>query len=304
MLSLLSGIDFRAAMQTRNLKSPVWTQVELFNRQGDLGFEARVNNILPRSAGNADSPPVLIRSRDHPILEVNFPAAAGLWEVLVPETPDLSLANINIAVMIPQSVAVTVRRGGHGGYAVDVACLMPDKARFAEQFARLRAWLEFLAAASPAVFGVEEIHSPRGDALWNIRAGGASLVMGMADAGAGGGGALLIIAPDVADWPDPADREIVAGDAPGLAQWRARLDPASRADLTDCLARLSRRRGAEEFTASFWDAMLPAADAGGVAVENNALVVRSDSGLLPLLIPGVMDLFNHTYAQRDNQRVF
>ncbi|MDR1745174.1 MAG: hypothetical protein LBS30_05420, partial [Planctomycetota bacterium] len=59
-LTLLTGFDLRSMLRARKLGTPVWTRVDLFNNGGDLGFDIRLNNILPKEIRNSDAHPLLV----------------------------------------------------------------------------------------------------------------------------------------------------------------------------------------------------------------------------------------------------
>lgn len=301
LLSLLSGIDFRSELGARGMGTPAWAQLELFDNQGDLGFEARLDNILPRDIRNSDPSPLLIRNRETPVLHIAVPSPARLGGMLAINRDILLLANIDFSVLVPRSLGANVFRSGREGYAWDLVCLMPDKTHLKTQLARARSWVEALSAGPSSPFAIAETSSRWGDALWRIRAGDISFVLGVVEKGAAGeDGAFVVIASTAEDWPDPRDIKIGRGAAPCLVQWESTLDPEARAEIAAALAGVSRRHDGEEYTADFFEGLLPERDSGRVAIDAGALVLRSEHGLLPFLVPGVADMLRDGMKQKED----
>lgn len=294
LLSLVTGIDFRAHMNSRNLDVPVSTQVELFNNQGDLGFELRMNNLLPADWRDSSPPPILVHSRKDALLELNLPAFGGIWELLNVEKDVFFLANINILPLVPRSVNMAVWRNDDGKLSWSLVALMANKQEFNAQLKRVHSWLQFLSAASSSTFGLDTVKSRWGDELWNIRLGEASMAAGVVDVdAAGANNAFLVLSGAVNDWPNPYDLSVEAGKEPCLVEWNAKLDPVTRRDLVATLADFARERGMKDFTSGVFEQLLPEVDAGSIGTDKNALVVRSLHGMLPLLIPGLLEMYNH-----------
>ncbi len=280
LLTLLTGIDLRAALAARAMAAPAWIRLELSANREDTGFEICLDNILPGDIRNSGAPPVLVRNRGGALFEAHFPAPEGLANALGVDRDVFALANIDISAMTPRSVGVAIRRSDSGAPAWNAMCLMPDRAWFVEQFARVRAWLEALGAAPSPLFGIEEARSRRGDALFRIRAGRLSLVAGVVAidapdaAGAGSENALLVLSPTAESWPDPEDLAVGAGEAPCVAEWRISPDPAARGELVRALAAFFRRKGTGGFSERFFDEFLPDAGCGRIVLENGGLVMR------------------------------
>ncbi len=291
LLSLLTGIDFRSKMSEHNLGVPVSTQVELFNNQGDCGFELRFNNLLPEEQKVDGQPPLLLKSRDNALLEMNLPAPGGMYDLLEVDKDLFFVANLNILPMIPRSLNLAVWRKDNGVLGWSLIGLMPEREQFVNQLKRLQSWLEYLAVVIPSYHTGKEA-SPYGDELWTIRTNELALAMGVVDIEVEGKNhALWIVSGSGADWPNPNDIRITQARTPCLVDWTANLDPETKKELAASLGALTDRRGAGGFDARFFEKMLPDRDAGFLSLEGKNLYMISRHGLLPALVPGLVEMF-------------
>ncbi len=291
LLSLLTGIDFRSKMSEHNLGVPVSTQVELFNNQGDCGFELRFNNLLPDDAKDDGKPPLLIHSRDNPLLEMNLPAAGGVYDLLEVDKDLFFIANLNILPLVPRSLNLAVWRKDSGVLGWSLIGLMPEREKFITQLKRLQSWAEYLAVVIPNYKTGKE-QSPYGDALWTVRTDDMSLAMGVVDIEVEGqNNALWIVSGSSADWPNPNQIRITQARTPCLVDWTANLDQETKSELAASLGDMTGRNGAGEFDARFFQRLLPDRDSGQISLDGKNLNMISRHGLLPALVPGLMEMF-------------
>ncbi len=291
LLSLLTGIDFRSKMSEHNLGVPVSTQVELFNNQGDCGFELRFNNLLPEEMKEDALPPLLLKSRDNALLEMNLPAPGGMYDLLEVDKDLFFVANLNIVPLIPRSINVAVWRKDSGALGWSLIGLMPEREQFVNQLKRLQSWLEYLAVVIPS-YRLGQEASPYGDQLWTMRTDEFSLAMGVVDIEVEGRNqALWIVSGSSADWPNPNAIQISQARTPCLVDWTANLDPETKKELAASLGDLTGRRGAGAFDARFFERLLPDRDAGLLSLEGKSLYMISRHGLLPALLPGLLEMF-------------
>lgn len=291
LLTLLTGIDFRAKMNAHNMGVPVSAQIRLDNNKGDLAVWAKLNNLLPKEWPQSGDTPLIVETRTAPAVALNFPTPAGLWDILDLDKDSLLLANIDILPLIPRSVNLSHWRDDAGSEHFSLVCLMGNKDKFNEQLKRIVSWLQVLSAFGSSSFSVQNAQSNWGDELWTVRIGADSLAIGVVDVEAAGkDNAFLVISATPQDWPNPNDFKVRPADNGMLVHWDVNLDPQTRSELIQSLADLSQERGARDFTADFFDRFLPDVDTGMVSMEGKSLSMYSTHCLMPFLVPGVLEM--------------
>lgn len=179
---------------------------------------------------------------------------------------------------------------------------MGNKDKFNEQLKRVRHWLEVLAAVSSSAFGIETTRSPFGDELWSVRLGKDAFVMGVVDVEtAGKNNAFLVIAETAANWPNPMELKVTPAQDDTLVHWLVTLDDKSRGQLVQALAEVSQERGAKDFNMLFFDKFLPVTDTGWISVEGRSLCAVSTHGLMPALIPGVLEMLKKSISPETHE---
>lgn len=283
ILSLATLIDFRSQFTRFGLNIPDSVQLELFDNGGDLGFEARLNNLVPEAkravrAERSGRQTVLSFKKD-PLFELNVSAPEQFFRFLPFEPSILALANLDASVLVPESVNLTVWRADDGRPAWASVCLVPDREAFRKQLRRVDAWLEALeaAGAAPARTGEDR---ERGVFRLSGREFVTSLVPGEGAAG------YFLVAASPGDFPDPRTiRKQTAGSV-RLAQYRSALDGAGRKEFAKALSSLEGRHGLA-MAAIKWEAALPEKDSGYLSLDGGSLVLMSRNGLLPFLVPAL-----------------
>lgn len=297
LLTLLTGIDFRAKMNAHNMGVPVSAQINMYNNMGDLGFDAHLQNILPDEWTKTSTQPLIVQTRPDATFDLNFPTPAGIWDVLDLDKDVFFLANIDILPLIPRSMNVTAWRGDDGEMHWSVVCLMGNKEKFNQQLRRLQSWLQVISALSSETFSLSTNQSRWGDELWNIRVGSDALVMGVVDVEAAGkDNAFLVLSGSSPDWPNPYEIQVRPAANGSIIYWNVNLDRQSRDELVNGLAELSRERGALDFDVSFFNRFLPFTDTGWIAMEDKSLNIVSTHGLMPVLVPGIGEMLKRTIA--------
>lgn len=297
LLTLLTGIDFRAKMNAHNMGVPVSAQINMYNNMGDLGFDARLQNILPDEWTKTSTQPIIVQTRPDAAFDLNFPTPAGIWDVLDLDKDVFFLANIDILPLIPRSVNVTAWRDDSGDMRWSVVCLMGNKEKFNQQLRRLQSWLQVLSAISSDTLSLSTVQSTWGDELWNVRVGADAFVMGVVDVEAAGkDNAFLVLSGSSADWPNPFEIKVRPATNGSIVYWNVNLDKQSRDDIITSLAALSQERGARDFDVSFFNRFLPFTDTGWVAMEEKSLNIVSTHGLMPALVPGIGEMLKRTIA--------
>lgn len=150
LLALTTDTDLRAVFAEYNLRTPDTVQLELFNNAGDLGFEARLHNAVPKS----DPPPpaetkqqIHLTFRKDALLELTLPAPDVLLRHLPWNPQLLAMANVDYRALTPQTITAAVWRKGDGSLAWATVALVPDAAKFRPQLRRAQEWLTALAPA-------------------------------------------------------------------------------------------------------------------------------------------------------------
>ncbi len=289
LLSLAAGVDVRGSLARFGLSFPVSAQWELFANGGDLGFEARLNALVPAQEKAAASVRREVLSfQRNALLEVNFPAMELFLRHLPFDAGLFALANLDASALIPKTVNLTIWRRDDGTPAWAVVCLLADCAAFRAQLRRLEAWAEALAGGGGSAVEMTEAVSPDGRLLRLLRGKGFEAATGVAEADGGSG--YFIVSGSAEDWVNPRTIHRQAATNERLMQYRAALDAAGRREAAEALAGLTRQFG-PGIEAGVWEQALPERDSGYLSVDGESLVLMSRNGLLPFIVPWLADFF-------------
>lgn len=262
LYSVVTGVDVRSRLAEWGLRFPVSVQLELFNNGGDLGVEARLNNLLPEPLrpANAGKQEHLTFHKD-PLLEVNFPAPEVFQQYLPFDPAIFALLNIDVSALLPQAVNFTAWRNADGGLAWAVVCLVADRDAFRAQLQRVYEWLEVLDL--------------------NDFAPATTLADGEGKSG------YFIVSGTAEDLPDPRTIHRQPAALDRVAQYRSILDAAGRRAAAEAFVALARRYGyGADLTVEAVEAALPERDSGYISADGESLVFMSRNGLLPFFVPG------------------
>lgn len=290
--SLFTGIDFRSTMNAYRMSIPTSIQLDMFDNDGDLGLSLLAENILSEELRFKRTTVPIVRTRDDAILEVDIVPPAGLWNKAAASpriVRALSGLNIDIASLMPRSVAVAFWRGEEGRMRWSAACLMPDAGEFTKQFQRIRYLLERLSSVTPPVISLESASSPRGDALMRVEARGIAFVAGLAEMEyKRKNRAVLLLSGREEDWPDAGDLRMRDDGQSALLTWQLKPDTHLRRLLLSSLLTHAADYGVP-VSAPQLDAMLPDGDSGRLDIDGADATLVSRNGMLPFLLPLCVD---------------
>lgn len=295
ILTLFAGFDARGYFNRFGLSSPSAIRLDLFRTDADLGIALQLDNFVPDfPSGNGEAYAIGC-GVENPLLEVQIPLFDRLWKMARVKVNPFFFANINILSLLPRSITVTVWRNSAGELAWAAVALLPEGERSLGQIRRVESWLQYLANTSPDIFGIEAIESRWGDALHHIRVADFACYMGVAKMEtADGDNTAVILSGNSTDWPNPFD--LTAKPAASICEWQANLDAEAKREATNALVAVARKNGLDPFPADMVTKLLPDADSGHVRLEGESLAVLSRHGLLPLLIPGVVDALRQRFG--------
>ncbi len=288
-LTLFAGIDLRAFFTRYGMASPSAISLDAANNSGDLGLSIRMDTLLPDLAPPDGAPRVMRINGMTPLLTVNLPAFERVWPLAKVRTDALSLANINVMALLPRSVNLTVWRDDAGELRWTAVLLLPDRDRAVAQTRRVLAWLEYLASVSPDSFGYELTESARREVVYRIRIADLSCAMGVIGVDIDNvEHAAIVLSGRSEDWPDPYAIETIKTDSDNLVEWEVALDPQAKNDVARALAEYAAKHRFARFEAALFHDILPDEDSGRAAALGESLLVTSRRGLLPLIIPGIV----------------
>ncbi|MCD8351943.1 MAG: hypothetical protein LUC93_15150 [Planctomycetaceae bacterium] len=288
-LTLFSGFDARSFFTRYGMASPSAISIEVANNTGDLGLSLRLDNLLPGLAPLDDAPRVITIKGITPLLKVDLPAFERVWPLANVQADVLSLANINLLSLVPRAVNLTVWRDDAGELRWAAVLLMPDRDRAVAQMQRVLAWYEYLATVSPELFGYELTETARHEVVYRLRIADHACAMGVICLDvAVVEHAAVVLSGRSEDWPNPFDIATARTDTDNLLEWESTLDAQSKGDASAALAHYAQKNGLVRFDDTLFNQILPDADSGRAAAIGESLVITSRRGLLPLLIPGVV----------------
>lgn len=304
--SLFTGVDFRSTMNAYRMSIPTSIQLDMFDNDGDLGLSLLAENILSEELRFKRTTVPVVRTRDDAILEVDIVPPAGLWNKAAASpriVRALSGLNIDIASLMPRSVAVAFWRGEEGGMRWSAACLMPDAGEFTKQFQRIRYLLERLSSVTPPVISLESAASPRGDALMRVEAQGITFVAGLAEMEyKRKNRAVLLLSGREEDWPDAGDLRMRDDGQSALLTWQLKPDARLRRLLLSSLLTHAADYGVP-VSAPQLDAMLPDGDSGRLDLDGADATLVSRNGMLPFLLPLCVDASSLLRQPADDKAV-
>lgn len=299
-LTLFGGFDARAFFSRYGMASPSAIAIDVANNKGDLGLSVRLDDLLPALAPPDGAPRIISINGITPVLTVNFPAFERIWPLAKVGSDALALANVNLMALVPRSVNLTVWRDDSEELHWAAAILMPDRNRAVAQIQRLLAWLEYLSRASPESFGYSMTETVRHEVIYRLRIADLSFAMGVIGVDVGDVEHVAIVLSGRGDdWPDPYAIVTSKTDSDNLVEWGVTLDPRSKQAAADALADYAKKNGLARFDAALFHDILPDADSGRAAVLGGSLLVTSRRGLLPLIIPGVVQELGSRFGQTE-----
>lgn len=297
ILTLFTGFDARGYFNRYGLSSPSAVKLDLFKTDEDLGLSLRLDNFVPDFPGDNGNAYVLGCGIENPLLEINVPLFDRLWKMARVKVDPFFFANLNILSLLPRSLTVSVWRNGEGELSWAAVALLPEGDRSLGQIRRVEAWLQYLAGVSPDTFGVETAESRWGDELRSIRVADFACYMGVARVEtAEGDNTAVILSGTVADWPNPFDLTAKPAAATSVCEWQANLDTEAKREAAEALAAVAEKNGLVPLPVGILMELLPDADSGQVRLEGESLAVLSRRGLLPLIIPGVIEAIRQRFV--------
>lgn len=289
--TLLSGIDLRALLAERHLAAPEHASLALLANDGDLGVVVRLDNLFSGSRWDKFFPTGRsVRSHPTPLLDLNITSPELFLAMFDPNRTALALANINLDLLLPESINLAVWRGEGGALRWHAVCLLsnPDGEN---QYRRIERLLECLAASG--ALSLEKVPAPDGTQALRIRSGGLSLVTMAAKYSEHSSvpeNSFYILAGDVEDLPLPEKLTVRSNDDDFIMSWELRPDAAARSEVISLLADLARSHGESKYDMEFFEAFLPEADSGHMEDDWGTLAVSSRSGLTPLVLPAIAQM--------------
>lgn len=291
MLSMALGIDFRSELSRTNLSFPESIQVEIFNTKGDLGFALQCNSLIPETAlSPAPETQTILENETEALLTLHFPAPGQLSELFRLDDIPVFLANLNARQLIPETATLSIWLDVQGQPAWSFVGLMPDAQNFSNQLRRIYEWLDVFANTPSPLVRKGTATSASGQELVSVTYGRHSFYSGTA--AAPNGAVYWALSSSAANWPDPGSFKQRQESQSRLVSFTAQIPPQYRQSVLSAAGKNARRMNLTLPNSDTLDTMLAGEDDGFITIEKGNLRFQSQHGLLPLLLPALIELFD------------